>query len=85
MPPHASACGAEAGKSTCCWPSVTLSVEPLSPAATVTVTPSAAASVRICSICVLACAVHESSDWPQLIETTDGLWVVSWTAVETRR
>ena len=83
MPPQASACGAEAGKSACCWPSVTLSLEPLSPAATVTVTPSPPASVRICSIWARPWAVHESSEPPQLIDTTEGLWVVSWTASET--
>ena len=48
VPPQASAWGAEAGKSTCCCPSVAPSVEPLSPAATVTVTPSPPPSVRIC-------------------------------------
>ena len=83
VPPQPSACGAEAGKSTCCLPSVTPSVDPLSPAATVTLTPAAAPSVRICSICVRACAVQESSGPPQLIETTDGLLVLSCTAVES--
>ena len=61
---------------------MTLSVEPLSPAATVTVTPIPAASVRICSIWVRAWALQASSDCPQLIETTDGLFVVSCTAVD---
>src|ERR1700733_11734433 len=83
VPPQPSACGAEAGKSTCCLPSVTPSVDPPSPAATVTVTPSAAPSVRICSICIRACSVQESSGPPQLIDTTLGLLVVSCTAVET--
>src|SRR6185312_11073327 len=70
VPPQPRACGAEAGKSTCCRP-------------TVTVTPRAAPSVRICSIWVRACEVHASSDSPQLIEITDGLWVLSCTAVES--
>ncbi len=83
VPPQPSACGADAGKSVCCCPSLTASAEPLSPAATVTETPSPPASVRICSICVRACALQASSDSPQLTETTDGLWVESWTAVDT--
>ena len=81
VPPQPSACGADAGKSTCCAPSVEPSVEPLSPAAAVTEIPSVPASVNACSICWRACAVHESSGPPQLIDSTDGLLVVSCTAV----
>ena len=44
VPPQASTLGLEAGKSTCACPSSTPSLEPLSPAATQTVTPSAAAA-----------------------------------------
>jgi hypothetical protein len=62
---------------------VTPSVEPLSPAATVTVTPSAAASVKACSIWFMAWAVHVLSGPPQLMDTIDGRLVVSWMAVVT--
>ena len=67
VPPQASACGLEAGKSVCGWPSVTASPLPLSPAATHTVMPSAAASAIASSSEVRPCAVHASSDWPQLM------------------
>src|SRR5580704_2034613 len=43
VPPQASTCGLEAGKSTWFLPSLTPSEDPLSPDATVMVTPSAAA------------------------------------------
>ena len=64
-----------------CWPSVTPSVEPLSPAATVMVTPRAAADWQAASSAVMACAVQLDSGPPQLMEMTLGLLVVSWTAV----
>ncbi len=82
MPPQASACGLEAGKSACGWPSVPRSALPLSPAATVTVTPSAAASAKAWSSAVRAWAVQESSDWPQLMLTTVGVGLAC-TAVVT--
>ena len=44
VPPQASTLGLEAGKSTWAWPSSTPSLEPLSPAATQMVMPSAAAA-----------------------------------------
>ena len=72
VPPQPSAYGLEAGKSTCCWPSLTPSVLPLSPAATHTVMPSAAASDMAAFIADSPCAVHESSDCPQLIEMAIG-------------
>ena len=72
VPPQPSAYGLEAGKSTCCWPSLTPSVLPLSPAATHTVMPSAAASDMAAFIADSPCAVHESSDCPQLIEMAMG-------------
>ena len=82
VPPQASACGLDAGKST--WVPVPLwpSLLPLSPAATVTVTPSAAASAIAWSSEVRACAVQESSDCPQLMLTTAGVGVAC-TAVVT--
>src|ERR1700761_450119 len=74
--PQASAFGEEAGKSQ--WTDVCplgSSLAPLSPAATVTVTPSAAASANAWSMAVRDCSDHWSSDWPQLIETAIGLGV----------
>ena len=44
VPPHARTLGLEAGKSTWAWPSLTPSLDPLSPAATVMVIPNAAAA-----------------------------------------
>ncbi len=73
VPPQASACGLDAGKSVCGWPSVCASLLPLSPAATHTVLPSAAASASASSSAVRPWPVHESSDWPQLILTTVGV------------
>ena len=58
------------------------SVEPLSPAATVMVTPSAAADWQAASSAVMDCWVQLDSGPPQLMEMTLGLLVVSWTAVE---
>ena len=51
------------------------SLEPLSPAATVTVTPIAAASAKAWSIAVRACAVHWSSLCPQLMLIAVGVGV----------
>src|ERR1700753_1654369 len=76
VPPQASAFGEEAGKSQ--WTDVCplgSSLDPLSPAATVTVTPSAAASANAWSMAVRDWSDHWSSDWPQLIETAIGLGV----------
>ncbi len=75
MPPHASACGLEAGKSVCGWPSVTPSPLPLSPAATVTVTPSAAPSAMALSSAVIDWPVQELSGPPQLMLTATGVGV----------
>ena len=75
VPPQASTCGLEAGKSTL-FP-VPPSVDPLSPAATVMVTPNAAADWHAASSAVMACAVQLDSGPPQLIEITLGLLVVS--------
>jgi len=82
VPPQPSACGLDAGKSTCGWPSAAPSLLPLSPAAAVTVTPSAAPSAMAASSADRACAVHESSDWPQLMLTAAGVGVAC-TAVVT--
>src|SRR5262249_61111679 len=49
VPPHPSANGLEAGKSTCALPSVLPSPHPLSPAAQRTVTPHAAPAGAACS------------------------------------
>src|ERR1700753_397975 len=76
VPPQASAFGEEAGKSQCtdvC--PLGSSLDPLSPAEPVTLTPSAAASANAWSIAVRDCADHWSSDWPQLIETAIGVGV----------
>src|SRR5262249_23171953 len=81
VPPHASTCGLELGKSTCACPSVTPSLEPVSPDAQHTVTPSAAASWNASSYEVSACVVHVDSGPPQLIDTIVGRRVVSWMAV----
>ena len=83
VPPQASACGLDAGKSTWCRCRRSApSLLPLSPAATQTVTPSAAASAMAWSRAVRAWAVQESSDWPQLMLTTVGVGVAC-TAVVT--
>ena len=58
VPPQARTCGLEAGKSTWFWPPVTPSVEPLSPAATVMVMPSAAADWQAASRAVMDWAVQ---------------------------
>src|SRR5271154_6609871 len=83
VPPQASTLGLEAGKSTWFRPSggVTPSVEPLSPAATQMVKPIAAADWNAESIDVMAHWVHDDLGTPQLMETTDGLFVLSCTAV----
>ena len=75
VPPQPSACGLDAGKSTCGFPSLTASPLPLSPEATHTVMPIAAASAIAASIAERPWAVHESSDWPQLIEIAMGAGV----------
>ena len=54
VPPQGQACGAEAGKLARRSPSVTPSVDPLSPVATVTVTAIAAAAANACSIWFIA-------------------------------
>ena len=81
VPPQPTTYGLDAGKSTCALPSPTPSVARLSPLAANTVTPSVAASLSAAVIAASACAVHVDSAEPQLIEMTDGRFVVSWTAV----
>src|SRR6185437_1188197 len=54
VPPQARTCGLEAGKSTWLLPSLTPSDEPSSPAATVMVTPSAAADWQAASSVIMA-------------------------------
>src|SRR5579862_1154085 len=73
VPPHPSAWGLDAGKSQCTWPSLTASPLPLSPAATHTVIPRAAASAIAESIACRPWSVQESSDSPQLIEIAIGV------------
>ena len=80
VPPQARAFGLEAGKSTCARPSPTPSSDPLSPVATQTVMPTAAASWNAWSNCCIAWADQLDSGPPQLIEITEGLFTVSWTA-----
>src|ERR1035438_4579707 len=62
-------------------PSPTPSPEPLSPAATQIVTPMLAAAWNAWSNCVMAWAVQFDSAEPQLIEITEGLLTLSWTAI----
>ena len=87
VPPHASAKGLDAGKSTCGFPSRSLgfriSDEPSSPEEQQTVTPSAAASSRARLKALSACGVLSSSVEPQLIEITEGLRTLSCRAVLT--
>jgi len=73
VPPQARACGLDAGKSVCTLPSVAPSELPSSPAAAVTVAPSAAASVKAWSKAVRACAVQASSRCPQLMLIATGV------------
>ena len=75
VPPHASTCGLEAGKSTLL--PVAPSLEPLSPDAAQMLTPSRAASMAAVSKAVIACGVHSDSADPQLVEMTEGLLVAS--------
>src|SRR5262245_65989818 len=70
VPPQARTCGLEAGKSTWFLPSVTPSDEPLSPEATVIVTPRAAADWQAASSAFMACAVQLTSAAPQEMEMT---------------
>src|SRR5208282_6372960 len=81
VPPQASTLGLDAGKSTWFRPSVTPSVDPSSPAATQIVTPMAAADWNASSMDVMACCVQLDSGPPQLMESTEGLLVLSWIAV----
>src|SRR5581483_1827064 len=73
VPPQARAYELEAGKSTWLPPSVSPSLEPLSPEATHTVMPIAAAAWKAWSMAVIACCVQVDSGPPQLIEITEGL------------
>src|SRR5580700_1248243 len=66
VPPHDRTCGLELGKSTCASPSLKPSLEPLSPEAMHTVTPSVAASANAASKLEIADAVHDDSGPPQL-------------------
>src|SRR5690348_2469418 len=74
VPPHASALGLDEGKSACCRPSPTLSAEPVSPEAVQTVMPSKVAARMAVSIACRAFADQKSSEAPQLMEMTDGLF-----------
>src|ERR1700722_19356030 len=77
VPPQASAKELEAGKSAGSAPSVTPSLEPLSPEAMHTVIPKDAAAWKASSMAAMACDVQVDSAPPQLMEMTDGLLVVS--------
>ena len=86
VPPQPSAFGLEAGKST--FTALALfgsSLLPLSPAATVTVTPSTAPSAIAEFIADRLCADQEFSGPPQLIETTIGVGVacIAWEIAST--
>ncbi len=77
VPPQASANGDDAGKSTWFAPSLIPSLEPSSPDAAVIVTPSAAASWNAAFIASRVCPENTVSGLPQLIEITEGRFVVS--------
>src|SRR5712672_310980 len=77
VPPHASTCGLEAGKSTCRPASPTPPLDPLSPEATHTVIPISAAAWNAPSSADMAWGVHDASGPPQLIEMTEGLFLSS--------
>src|SRR5271156_93907 len=79
VPPQASAYGLDAGESQWFLPSVSPSLLPPSPAATVTVTPSAAASDSAWSRAVRDCADQVSSGPPQLMLMTIGVGL-AWAA-----
>src|ERR1700691_2323896 len=66
FPPQASTCGLDAGKSTLL--PVAPSVEPLSPAATVMVTPSAAADWQAASSAALGCGVPHCAGPPPAVD-----------------
>src|SRR5262249_51631349 len=80
VPPQARAYGLEAGRSTCALRSLIPSDEPLSPEATVTVTPSSAASRRALFIAFFSEVRQLLSGPPQLMEMTEGLFTESWAA-----
>src|SRR5579884_418968 len=79
VPPQESTCGLDAGKSTVLV--LVPSLEPLSPDATVMVTPRAAADWQALSSAVMEDCDQLDSGPPQLMESVDGLFAVSWTAV----
>src|SRR4029077_5479391 len=85
VPPQELTNGSDAGYSTCAAPSPCPQSEPLSPEAANTVTPSAAASWNVWFTALIACCVHvkpsipSNSGQPQLIESTEGLFVASCT------
>src|SRR5580693_2956792 len=81
VPPQPTRTGLDAGKSTVGFPLVLPSVEPLSPEAARTVTPSVDASWQAELRALRDCAVQESSGPPQLMEMMDGFSFASWTAV----
>jgi hypothetical protein len=83
VPPQPSTDGLEAGKSTCASPSATPSLDPWSPAATVTTTPSAAASSSTLSSAVTPAGDQLDSGPPQLIETATGSAAAAWMASPT--
>ena len=84
VPPQPVTNGLEAGKSTWFWPSVAPSLEPLSPEAAKTVTPSAVASSNAWLSASRPPADQSASEAPQLMETTLGLFCVSWMAAFTQ-
>src|ERR1700735_800947 len=81
VPPQPRMKGLDAGKSTVGLLSEEPSVEPLSPEAARTVTPTVPASWQAALKEFMACCVHELSGPPQLMEMIEGRFVASWTAV----
>jgi hypothetical protein len=84
VPPQPVTKGLEAGKSTWFWPSLTPSLDPSSPDAAKTVTPSVDASSKAWLSASRPPAGQSASEAPQLIETTPGLFCVSWMAALTQ-
>jgi hypothetical protein len=76
VPPTASTCGQDAGKSTWFLPSFMPLLEPLSPAAATTVMPIMPASRATSSKFSIDCGVQLTSALPQPMQITLGL--LSW-------
>src|ERR1700729_2487154 len=81
VPPHAQACGLDAGHSGCWKPSTSSLVDPASPAAALNVTPWGAPVANAASSPRIPCGDQWSSGAPQLIDTAAGWRIASLAAV----